>query len=127
MSAIGGSLKSVSIDGRLFSVAADADATMNTGGGSSEYQANGDGTSRKVITAAGWSVSGVALAIDDSQGDLEYLQGVATQVEDAVIVFELVSGVDWRGKGGIADNVERSTQNATAPVTFAGPGKLERQ
>lgn len=127
MGAVGGSIVSVSIAGRLFSVAADADASINVGGRTNEYQANGDGTARKIQTCECWSVSGVSLSIDDSQGDLEFLQDTSDSTDDVVIVFEMASGVRWRGKGGIQDKVERSTQSTTAALAFAGPDKLERQ
>ena len=48
--AIGGSIESVSIGGRPFTVASDADATRDLGGYTSETRANGDGTTRDILT-----------------------------------------------------------------------------
>jgi len=124
---VGGSVQNCSIDGRSFAVAADADVTVNIGGFTNEVQANGDGTARTVKTRVPWSASGIALVIDESRGDLEFLQDVAASTEDKPIALEFASGTVRQGRGTITDNVELSSQNTTAPITLMGPGKLERQ
>jgi len=123
----GGSVQNCSIDGRGFAVAADADVTVNIGGLTNEVQANGDGSTRTIKTRVPWSASGLALVIDESRGDLEFLREVAARTEDVPIALEFVSGTVRQGRGTIVDNVELSSQSTTAPVTLSGPGKLERQ
>ena len=46
MTAVGGPVESVNIDGRYFAVAADADIGRELGGFTNENQPNGDGTAR---------------------------------------------------------------------------------
>jgi hypothetical protein len=69
MGAVGGSIESVSIKGRGFAVAADADASRKLGGFENENQMNGNGTTRTIKTRVGWMVSGLSLSLDDTMGD----------------------------------------------------------
>ena len=59
MPAVGGSIQSISIRGRIFPVASDAEANKKLGGFENEVQANGDGTARKVMTRVPWSIDGL--------------------------------------------------------------------
>lgn len=128
MSAIGGSIVSVSIRGRTFPVAADADAGIKLGGKEVERQANGDGkTGRKVMTQVSWSISDVALSIDEDRDDLQFLQEVADDTDDVPITIELADGAVYQGKGSIEGEIKKQTQNATAPLGFSGNGQLTKQ
>ena len=49
MAAVGGSIESVTLDGREYGVAADAEAQRKLGGWENEIQSNGDGTARMVL------------------------------------------------------------------------------
>jgi len=125
--AVGGSIQEVSIDGRIYAVAADADATRNLGGFTNEVQPNGDGSGRMIKTRASWVLSGLTLSINDDAGDQAALQAVADLTEFVVVTVTLASGTTYRGKGTITEAIEFSTQNSTAGVTLSGPDKLERQ
>ncbi len=127
MAATGGSIESISIRGRLFSVAADADTTRKLGGFEAEVLANGDGTARKILTRTPWSIDGLTIVIDDDRGDHEFLQEIADSLEFVSITMELASGTVYEGTGQITDEVTASSQNATATITVGGPGKLEPQ
>lgn len=127
MPAVGGSILSVSVFGRLFAVAADADVTMSMGGMSNEMQANGNGTARMIKTMGTWLLDGLQLEIDDTRGDLEFLQEVADRNEYGPIAFTLASRTVWQGLGNVNGKPERSTMGATAAVGFAGPDKLTQQ
>ena len=61
MAAIGGSLESVSLDGREFPVAADAEVQRKLGGFENEVQASGDGSARMVKTRVPWSLDGLVV------------------------------------------------------------------
>lgn len=128
MAATGGSIESVSIRGRQLAVAADADVNMQLGGDNNETQMNGDGrTRRKIKTPVAWMLEGVAFSIDDDRGDLEFLQEIADETKDEVIVITQANGVSYQGVGTIDGEIKKSTQNTTAPVTLSGPGKLTQQ
>jgi hypothetical protein len=127
MGAIGGSIESVSIRGRSFAVASDADAQVKLGGFQNEVQPNGDGSARTIKTRAAWSITGLQLEIQDARGDQEFLQEIQDGLDDVSITITYASGVTRQGQGTVVDEVQYSTQNATASVSFGGPGSLTQQ
>jgi methyl coenzyme M reductase subunit D len=122
-----GSVQNVSVNGRNFPVAADADGARNLGGRTNEVQSNGNGTVRVVQTRVPWSVGGLTLGINDDANDQKFLQDLADSGSLVPFTFELAGGQIYRGNGTISDNIEFSTQNGTASVTFMGEQKLEQQ
>lgn len=124
MAAIGGSIQEVSIKGRIFAVASDADASKKLGGFEAEVQANGNGTARTVLTRVPWMVSGLQLEIDDTRGDQQYLQERANEADFYPISITLASGVTYSASGRVSGELTASTNNSTAAVTLSGPGQL---
>lgn len=124
---VSGSIQDISINGREFAVAADADANMKLGGFENEYQANGNGTARQVKTRTPWSLTGVAVSIDADQGDLEFLQEIADGNDNVPIAITYASGAVYQGEGSITGEVQESSQNGTATIELGGPGKLTKQ
>lgn len=127
MTAVGGSIESVALDGRLFSVAADADSTRKLGGFENEHQSNGDGTGRMLKTRVGWSVDGLTLSIDDTRGDAEYLQELQDGLDEFPIAITYASGTVYQGTGQIVGETGTSSQNTTGSVALMGSGKLTPQ
>lgn len=126
MSAIGGSIEEISIGGRIFAVASDADATKKLGGFENEVQANGNGTARIVKTRVPWSVEGLTVEIDDLAGDQEYLQGIANG-GFVPIAITFASGVTYSADGILTGDLGGSSQSATAGISVSGPGNLGAQ
>ncbi|MCP4209822.1 MAG: hypothetical protein GY767_22665 [Shimia sp.] len=124
---IGGSIESVSISGRIFAAAADADSNRKLGGFENEVQPNGDGTSRVIKTRATWKVDGLTLSIDDDRGDHEFLQDLADSAKHHVVSITYASGAVYQGQGTIVGEMQVSNQSTTAAVTLAGGGKLTKQ
>lgn len=127
MTAVGGSIESVALDGRIFSVAADADSNRKLGGWENEVQANGDQTGRLIKAAVTWSVDGLTLSIDDTRADAEYLQDLQDRLDFYPIAVTYASGVVYQGTGQIVGETATSSQNTTAAVALMGPGKLTQQ
>lgn len=128
MSAGGGSMESVSIDGRIFPVTADADGARKLGGFSKEVQINGDGSARPVMTRVGWELGGLTLGIDPDRGDQEYLQAIADKRAMVPIsATEAGGSPTWQGTGTVTGDIVGSTMNGTCPVTLGGGGKLTQQ
>lgn len=127
MPAVGGSIESVSIRGRLFPVASDADVTRNLGGHQNEVQMNGDGTARKVMTRVAWTLEGVQVEVNDARADSEFLLEIAASPEWVPITITLANGSTYQGTGTISDPVAVSTQSATSTITLSGPGTLTQQ
>lgn len=124
--ATGGSIESVGIAGRTFSVAADADSDRDLGGFSNEAQPNGDGTARNIKTRKPWKVGGLALNIDDLAGDQEFLQDVADG-DYVPMDITYVSGAVYSGLGIISGDLTVSSQSTTGVVELSGPQKLTKQ
>lgn len=127
MAAVGGSIESVALDGRTFSVAADAEAQRKLGGFENEVQANGDGTARIIKTRVPLMIDGLTLSVDDSRGDHEFLQALANRKDFFPISLTYASGQTYQGRAIITGELPASSQNATAAVSLSGPGILTRQ
>ena len=127
MGAVGGSIESISIRGRLFPVAADAEATRKLGGFENEVQPNGDGSGRIVKTRVAWSLDGLQVEINDTRADQEFLQEIADGLEAVPITITLASGTTYQGKGIVTGELGASTQNATATIGIMGEGTLTQQ
>ncbi len=127
MSAIGGSIDSMSLNGRNFAVAADADSQKKLGGKENDVQANGDGTARLIQTRVAWKITDITAEIDDDRGDHEFIQELSNITDFFPISITYASGETYQGSGQIVDETQASSQNATASLSFSGPGILTKQ
>jgi len=127
MPAVAGSIESVTLDGRNFAVAADADASRFMGGFTNEQEANGDGSTRQVKTRQPWKIGGVSVEVDDSNDDDTFLQDLMDRTDNYPISVSLASGETYQGTGQITGDAETSTQSQTKPLDMSGPGRLTRQ
>ena len=127
MPAIGGSIESVTLDGREFAVAADAEAQRKLGGFENEVQANGNGTARLIKTRVPLSIDGLTVEVDDSRGDHEFLQDLSNRNDYFPIALSYASGLTYQGTAQIVGETQSSSQNATAAVSLMGPGELTKQ
>lgn len=127
MAAIGGSIESVSLAGRLFAVPADLETQRKLGGFENEIQTNGNGTARLIKTRVPLSIDGLAVEIDDSRADQEYLKGLADGKDFFTIAITYASGVTYSGKAQIVGEFQSSSTNATCTISLMGPGILQKQ
>lgn len=127
MAAVGGSIESVSLGGRLFAVAADADSNRKLGGWENEISPNGDGTIRLIKTRTGWVLDGLTVSIDDTRGDAEYLQDLQDAKDTFAVSITYASGITYQGTGQITGETQVSSQNTTAALALGGEGKLTQQ
>lgn len=127
MPATGGSIETLTLDGREFPVAADAEAQRKLGGFENEVQANGNGTARLIKTRVPLSLDGVSLETDDSRGDAEFLQDLSDRVDFFPIAITYASGITYQGTAQLVGETQSSSQNAITPVSLMGPGKLTKQ
>lgn len=124
---VGGSLESVTLDGRNFSVPADAEANRKIGGFENEVLANGDGTSRTIKTRVPWQFDGITLNVDDLTGDQEFLQDLADRNDNFPVTVTYASGAIYQGTGTITGEMQSSNQSTVATLSLMGEGKLSRQ
>lgn len=127
MPAVGGSIESVSLDGREFPVAADSEVQRKLGGFENEIQSNGDGSGRMIKTRVPWSLDGLTVEVDDGRGDHEFLQGLSDNDDYFPIAVTYASGEVYQGQGQIVGEMQASSQNATAAVSLMGPQALTIQ
>ena len=127
MAAVGGSIESVTLAGRVFAVAADAEAQRKLGGWENEVEANGNSTARIIKTRVPLSIDGLTIEVDDSRGDHEYLQGLANSTDFSPVAITYASGLTYQGSAIITGELQASSQNATAAVSLKGPGVLTKQ
>lgn len=133
MSALGGSIESIAIDGRPFAVAADADVAVDKGGKTNEIQMNGNGTARLVQTRKSWMLEGVNVSLDPDNDDLGFLQNDVANGRNAGpdgffgIEITMADGRTWNGRGTIVGDIKAQTMSSTASLSFAGPGQLSMQ
>lgn len=124
---VGGSIESLALSGRIFSVAADSDSNRKLGGWENEVQANGDSTARLIKTRVPLSLDGINISIDDTRGDAEYLQELQDSNDFFDIAITYASGVTYQGSAQIVGETQISSQNTTATISLMGPGVLSRQ
>ena len=127
MAAVGGSIESVTLDGRNFPVAADAEAQRKLGGFENEVQSNGDGTARLIKTRVPLAISGLTIEVDDDRGDHEFLQELSNRNDFFPIALTYASGSTYQGTSQLVDETQASSQSATASVSLMGPGILTKQ
>lgn len=127
MAAVGGSIESVTLDGRIFAVAADAEAQRKLGGFENEVQSNGDGTARLIKTRVPLSIDGLTIEVDDDRGDHEFLQGLSNRNDFFPVALTYASGATYQGTAQLVGETQASSQNATAAVSLMGPGILTKQ
>lgn len=127
MAPVGGSIESVSVRGRLFAVAADADSNRKLGGFESEFQANGDGSARKIKTRVTWMLDGLTLEVDEDRDDQQFLQDRADEDGAVAITIKYASGAVYQGTGSVTDELQFSSQNTLCSVSLSGPGRLTKQ
>jgi len=124
----GGSLKEVTVGGRIFPATSDADAQIDIGGYTVELSPNGDGkTVRKIKTIKPWSFDGVVVQVDPDRDDQQFLQGTIDGKDDVELSLTMVDDTTYVGTGTITGDLKVSTMNATAPLAFGGGGKAEKQ
>ena len=127
MAAVGGSIESVMLDGRIFPVAADADVSRKLGGFENEIQANGDGSARIVKTRVPHGLDGITVEVDPDRADQEFLQALSDRNDFFPIAISYASGDTYQGRGQISGEIQFSSQNATAQFSLMGPGALTKQ
>ncbi len=127
MAATGGSIESVTLDGRNFPTATDAEVQRKLGGFENEVLANGDGSGRLIKTRVPLSLDGLVVEVDDDRGDQEFLQALSNRNDFFPISITYASGLTYQGRAQIVGEMQASSQSASASVNLMGPGELTKQ
>jgi hypothetical protein len=124
---VGGSLDSISIDGRIFNATADADVSMDLGGFSSEQKPLGNGDAIDVMTRKIWKATGIKVGINHDQADQQFLQAAANDKTNKPITITLASGHTYQARGKPTGDLNFSTMDSVCELELSGPGALEVQ
>ncbi len=127
MASVGGSIQEVSLNGRNFAVAADAEVNRKIGGWENEVMANGDGTARLIKTRVPLSIEGLTVEVDDTRDDHQYLQQISDMKDFVTLSITFASGAVYVGRCQIVNDLQSSSKNATCQIDLAGPGQLLKQ
>ena len=127
MSAVGCFIESLSLNGRLFAVTADADVTRELGGLISDVEVNGDGSSRLILKRMPPSLKGIMISIDDSKGDQEFINDLVESKDFFPVAITYSSGISYQGSMQIASEMPLSVSTQTMPIDLIGTGKLTQQ
>lgn len=120
MSAVGGPLESVTINGRTFPVAQDSGVTMDLGGDTNSIEMNGDGTGRLIKERRPFLNESINVEIDHDRDDLQFLKTIQQGKETVPVSTTLVEGSVYSGAGIITDPVILATDKATAEIKLSG-------
>jgi len=123
--ATGGPLESVTIDNRRFAVDGEVNADIKLAGFINELKANGDKTFRITKSVKPGKIDKIPIVIEDSRGDLEFIQDVIDSTEFVPCDVTLVTGVVFSGNMQITGDPAESTKEATMEITLEGT--LKRQ
>ncbi len=127
MPAIGGSIESVTLDGREFAVTADAEALRKLGGFENEVMMNGNGTARLIKTRVPLGIDGLVIETDDSRGDSEFIKELTDRNDFFPVAITYASGITYQGTAQVTGENASSSQSATQAISLMGPGILTRQ
>jgi hypothetical protein len=103
----------------------DANVVIDLGGYIGEVELNGNGTLHNRKRRKKAVVSDVPISIDDNRKDLEFLQEKQDTAEAGPLSITLASGITYSGSMVIVGDVQKSTGDGTASLTFEGV-KLEQ-
>lgn len=125
--AVGGAVELITVDKRPFSVTSDADVSMGLGGYSNEVRPNGTpDTARLIKNVKVPSLGSCVLAIDQFNGDQEFLQSKADENTFFPMTIKFASGATYSGSAQIVGDLDFSSQNASCDVTFSGVSRFRR-
>lgn len=127
MAAVGGSIESITLRGRSFAVAADAEAQRKLGGFENEVEANGDSTARLIKTRVPLSLTGLTIEVDDNRGDHEFLQDLQNALDFFPTTITYASGATYQATAQLTGETQVNSQNATAEINLSGPGVMTKQ
>ena len=122
-----GPVREISVRGRTFTLAADAECEVDLGGRKSTAEMNGDGTVRYVQEMKPWMISGAMVSIDTARGDQEFLQDVANGGEDSAISVTFQDGTVYAGTGTATSDIQFNPSKATASLELSGGQELTQQ
>jgi len=125
MAKVGGSIKQLTLNGRIFSVKADADITRALPS-NNKVEMNGDRSATLVQVIAPWALNEWKISVDNNNGDIEYIRDLTKLPDFFPITYTLADGTVQSCVGQIVDVSEIKTMNNELTISLMGPGQIEK-
>lgn len=116
MTIIAGSVQECSIKSRIFQVPADTDVKLKLGGKTNEGIPLGSGRSYVKQTAMVGEISGLIVALDHDNDDLQFLQDIANGGGFVPVTVTFADGNTFAGNGQIGGDLEGSTDKSSVEL-----------
>lgn len=118
--AINGAMRGLSIKGRGFKVAHDGSGNKDLGGRNNELAMNGDATFRTIQTVMPGSLNDIQVEVDDSRGDHEYLQNLATEGLPVPVVATYADNISYTGDMVITGEIKPDKNTGLVGLSLQG-------
>lgn len=116
-----GPLESININNRRFPVDGEANAVINIDGYTNEVKPNGKpGDNRIVKSRRSGKIGAIPVVIDNSRGDMEFLQEIMDSNSFVPFYATEVDGTTWEGNVQIIETPEKSTKEGTMEIAVSG-------
>lgn len=116
-----GDIRQITINGREFDAAPESSCNLRLGGFSNEVALNGNGSMHSTQKRMTAGISDLALSIDDTRQDLEFLQEIADEGEPVPVSMTVASGIAYSGSLIlVAEDLAKSTGEGSATVSLIG-------
>lgn len=115
-----GVFESVNINGRRFTVDAEASINYKYGGFLNEVKPNADGSFRGVKTRKVGAMSSIPLVMDDQRDDEEFIQETMDSLTFFPYSATKVDGTVLSGTGQIVEDPETDSKEGTKEVNYMG-------
>jgi hypothetical protein len=120
-----GPVESITLSGRRFPCDGEDTVNIQLSGTRNEVKSFGDGQKRVVKSRGNGKIEGLNVGIDDSNQDLEYLQGL----QDRLVVFDVsltkCDGTVYAGAMQLTGDIITDGKEGLAGITLEGD--LEQQ
>jgi hypothetical protein len=103
----------------------DANVGLDLGGFTANAGINGNGSLHGTKRRKKATLADVPVSVDDTRGDLEFLQGKADAGAVGPLTITLASGITYSGSMMLTGELRKATGDGTASLTFEG-AKLEK-
>lgn len=123
----GGPVVEINIGGINFAVDDESDVQWEHGGFVVEKKMNGNGTSRNIRTRKVGYLTGMAVAVSQSQTDIDLIQDFMDAGQDIPCSFTTSDGTTFGADGVPVQATPVSTKNATMELRIEVESRWQRQ
>lgn len=120
MSAAGGALTSIVINGRSFTCDAEDEPKFKLPGYENEVAPNADGTFRQKKTRVAGTITDVNIVTDDARGDHQFIADAAASLDFLPVNGTKIDGTIVSGNMQIIETKELDVKANTMAISLAG-------